>query len=56
LSGANVISSPVAQGQGAANAPWRPARHAQDDWYDKIPGAHRFLFDTSTAESMGWAL
>jgi hypothetical protein len=26
---------------------WRPARHAQDDWYDKIPGQHRFVFDTA---------
>jgi hypothetical protein len=56
IAGANVISSPVAETQGPADAPWRPARHTQDDWYDKIPGVHRFLFDTSTAESMGWAL
>jgi intracellular sulfur oxidation DsrE/DsrF family protein len=54
--GANVISSPVAETQGPADAPWRPARHTQDDGYDKIPGVHRFLFDTSTAESMRWAL
>jgi len=54
--GATVVSSPVAAGQVAADAPWRPARHTQDDWYDKIPGVHRFLFDTSTGDSMGWAL
>ena len=54
--GATVVSSPVAAGQVAADAPWRPARHTQDDWYEKIPGVHRFLFDTSTGESMGWAL
>ena len=54
--GAAAVTSPVAAAQGAADAQWRPARHAQDDWYDKIPGVHRFLFDTSTAESMGWAL
>jgi len=54
--GASVITSPAAKAQGAADAPWRPARHTQDDWYDKIPGVHRFLFDTSTAESMGWSL
>jgi intracellular sulfur oxidation DsrE/DsrF family protein len=54
--GATVASSPAAVGQAATDAPWRPARHAQDDWYDKIPGVHRFLFDTSTADSMGWAL
>jgi len=54
--GASVISSTAAEAQGAADAPWLPARHTQDDWYDKIPGVHRFIFDTSTAESMGWAL
>jgi intracellular sulfur oxidation DsrE/DsrF family protein len=54
--GANVISSPAIGAQGAADTAWRPARHTQDDWYDKIPGVHRFLFDTSTAESMGWSL
>jgi intracellular sulfur oxidation DsrE/DsrF family protein len=54
--GASVVSSPRAVAQSAADAPWRPARHTQDDWYDKIPGVHRFLFDTSTGDSMGWAL
>jgi intracellular sulfur oxidation DsrE/DsrF family protein len=54
--GAAVAGSPAAMAQAAADAPWRPARHSQDDWYDKIPGVHRFVFDTSTAEGMGWAL
>jgi intracellular sulfur oxidation DsrE/DsrF family protein len=54
--GASVIGSPDAGAQGTTDAPWRPARHSQDDWYDKIPGVHRFLLDTSTAESMGWSL
>jgi intracellular sulfur oxidation DsrE/DsrF family protein len=54
--GVGVISSPAANAQGAADAAWRPARHPQDDWYDKIPGVHRFLFDTSSADSMGWSL
>ena len=40
----------------ATEAPWQAARHTQDDWYDKIPGVHRFLFDTASAEGMGWAL
>jgi intracellular sulfur oxidation DsrE/DsrF family protein len=54
--GASFVNSPSAGAQAAADAAWRPARHTQDDWYDKIPGVHRFLFDSSTAESMGWAL
>src|SRR5579864_4455452 len=52
--GASFMSSPSAEAQ--AEAAWRPSRHTQDDWYDKIPGVHRFLLDTSTGESMGWAL
>lgn len=54
--GASFTSSPSAEAQSASDAAWRPARHTQDDWYDKIPGVHRFLFDSSTAESIGWAL
>jgi intracellular sulfur oxidation DsrE/DsrF family protein len=54
--GATVVSSPAAAAQAAADAAWRPARHTQDDWLDKISGVHRFLFDTSTGDGMGWAL
>jgi len=54
--GASVVGAPSAAAQAAADTPWKPARHPQDDWYGKIPGVHRFLFDSSTAESMGWAL
>ncbi len=54
--GASVVSSPAAVAQVAADAPWRPARHTQDDWFDKIPGVHRFLFDTASAEAMASAL
>jgi intracellular sulfur oxidation DsrE/DsrF family protein len=56
LVGASVVGSPGTEAQAATDAQWRPARHTQDDWYDKIPGVHRFLFDTSTGEGMGWAL
>ena len=54
--GATLANSSPAAAQGAADAPWRPARHTQDDWYDKIPGVHRFVFDASTAEGLGLAL
>src|SRR6202161_2424397 len=54
--GAGIVTLPEAEAQGAADAAWRPARHTQDDWYDKIPGVHRFLFDTTSGEGMGWAL
>jgi len=42
--------------QAAAASPWKPARHAQDDWLDRVPGKHRLLFDTTTAEGFGQAL
>ena len=29
-----------------APSPWRPARHGEDDWFDKLPGSHRVVFDT----------
>ena len=54
LGGTAIISSPVVA-QGAPDALWRPARHAQDDWLEKIPGQHRFLFDTTTAEGLALA-
>lgn len=52
MAGARAVPAQAA----ATDAPWRPARHAEDDWYDKIPGVHRFLFDTSSADGMGWAM
>ncbi len=53
---ASVVGAQPAAAQAAADTPWRPARHEQDDWYDKVPGVHRFLFDTASGEGMGWAL
>jgi intracellular sulfur oxidation DsrE/DsrF family protein len=55
VAGATVASSPGAAAQVAADVPWRPARHAQDDWLDKIPGVHRYIFDTTTAEGLALA-
>lgn len=54
--GATVVNTPAAVARPAADAPWQPARHAQDDWFDKIPGQHRFVFDTTTADGMASAL
>jgi len=41
---------------GGADAVWRPARHEQDDWFDKIPGVHRFVFDITTPDGVALAL
>jgi intracellular sulfur oxidation DsrE/DsrF family protein len=32
----------------APAAPFQPARHAQDDWMDQIPGKHRMVIDTTS--------
>jgi hypothetical protein len=45
-----------AQAQSAEGARWQPARHAQDDWFDQIPGKHRFVVDAPTPEGFGNAL
>jgi intracellular sulfur oxidation DsrE/DsrF family protein len=34
---------------------WKPARHTQDDWFEQIPGKHRYLFDTTTPDGMALA-
>lgn len=50
------IGSPIAAEQAASDKPWQAARHPQDDWYDKIPGQHRFVFDTTSPVGMASAL
>ena len=61
--GAGVTVAGTAFGSGASLATaksgpgnFSPARHAQDDWMDKIPGKHRLVFDTTTPAGFGAAL
>ena len=62
--GAGAAAVGVTLGAGAARAQsgtpgsgnWLPARHDEDDWLDRIPGKHRFFFDTTTVGSLGQAL
>jgi hypothetical protein len=59
--GGTLLASAPAQAQsGASNASagtsWKPARHSQDDWFDQIPGTHRFLIDSTSPEGLGSAL
>ena len=51
-------SSSLVAAQSAApeSARWQPARHAEDDWFDRIPGKHRFFFDTISPDGLGMAL
>lgn len=43
----------------ATGAPFQPARHPEDDWYDSLPGKHRLFFDAisqaGTGEAIGFA-
>ena len=50
--GATAVGSSTAMAQSSAGAPWKPARHSQDDWLEKIPGQHRFVFDTTTPDGL----
>jgi intracellular sulfur oxidation DsrE/DsrF family protein len=45
-----------AAAQTRTGARWEPARHDQDNWMDELPGKHRLLFDTVTAEGLSEAL
>ncbi len=45
-----------AQGTPADAGAFKPARHAEDDWFDKIPGSHRLFFDTISAQGLGQSI
>jgi intracellular sulfur oxidation DsrE/DsrF family protein len=42
--------------QGASDRRWQPARHAEDDWFDKLPGKHRMILDAVSGQGAGDAL
>jgi intracellular sulfur oxidation DsrE/DsrF family protein len=46
----------MAQEKSKTTARWEPARHEKDDWLDAIPGKHRLVFDTTSAEGFAEAL
>lgn len=57
VAGAVVAGAPLLQAQAPAGGrSWAPTRHAQDDWLDWLPGGHRFVFDTTSANGIGSAL
>lgn len=54
------LGGSAARAQSAPPAgPWQPGRHAQDDWFDRLPGTHRMFFDTvmppGVAQAIGFA-
>jgi intracellular sulfur oxidation DsrE/DsrF family protein len=50
--GASAAGASTAMADISADASWKPARHAEDDWFDQIPGQHRFVFDTTTPDGL----
>ncbi|HEX4998651.1 MAG TPA: hypothetical protein VFY29_10510 [Terriglobia bacterium] len=53
--GAITAAGSPAAAQSAGSA-WTPEHHPQDEWLDKIPGKHRFVFDTTTIEALNSAI
>jgi intracellular sulfur oxidation DsrE/DsrF family protein len=53
---AGMMGASTAEAQASGESAWKAARHAEDDWYDKVPGVHRYLIDSASAEGFGWAL
>lgn len=58
MSGLGVTAAAVALGSNTtaraqgAPAPFQPARHAQDDWMDTLPGKHRIILDMTSPEAL----
>ena len=48
--------SATALAQGPSSGGWQPARHSEDEWFDKIPGKHRTFLDAVSARGVGEAL
>src|SRR5882724_10660184 len=40
----------------AVGGHFQPAGHAQDDWFEELPGKHRCFWDTTTADELGRAI
>jgi len=45
-----------AQAQAQTAGRFEPARHAEDDWYDQVPGKHRFIIDGPYPDGISSAL
>jgi intracellular sulfur oxidation DsrE/DsrF family protein len=55
--GASLVgAATVAHASQDTRQRWAPQRHPQDDWFDEIPGRHRFFYDTETPNGAGEAI
>ena len=46
----------TARAQSPQEGRWQPSRHSTDDWFDQLPGKHRFFFDTTSPGAIGQAI
>lgn len=56
LGGIVLAGRPANAQSSATGGGWKPTRHTQDDWFDQIPGGHRFVLDTISPSGFGSAL
>jgi hypothetical protein len=57
LFGATLVGGTAQAGQAeSSSGRWQAARHADDDWLDKLPGKHRIVFDTTMPDAFGSSL
>ena len=54
--GAGALGASPEEVQSGSSQRWQPARHDLDDWYDRIPGKHRMVFDTTTPDGLNLAM
>ncbi|MEP7346091.1 MAG: hypothetical protein ABI877_12520 [Gemmatimonadaceae bacterium] len=54
--GSTFAASDLGAQPATAGDRWEAERHPQDDWLDRIPGKHRYFFDTSSANGAGEAI
>jgi intracellular sulfur oxidation DsrE/DsrF family protein len=50
------LGAGAAEAQAPPAGRWQPARHAEDDWYDTLPGKHRFFLDAVSPNGTGEAI
>jgi hypothetical protein len=51
-----ALTPPTLTAQSRPSSGFQAARHVEDDWLDEMPGKHRLVFDTTTADAAGAAL
>lgn len=55
VAGSSVAMAAPVAAAAPADQPFHPTRHAQDEWLE-LPGQHRMVFDTTSADGMFWGL